>query len=203
MKNIFITGVSGYIGGKTAKALAQRNDVHSIVGIDISAPNNSHKKLTFIKKDVRDPLTDLLKNHEIDSVVHTAYVLPPIHNKKLMENINVSGTENILSACIETNVSRLIYTSSATAYGFHPDNEVPLTEESALRGNDDLTYSMWWAPVLTTPCQTISKNRWFCSRKKQPPCSLCMKMILSGLSSSVSRRQSPVFSMSPVKGPWN
>ncbi|MBW1848221.1 MAG: NAD-dependent epimerase/dehydratase family protein [Deltaproteobacteria bacterium] len=141
MKNIFITGVSGYIGGKTAKALAQRNDVHSIVGIDISAPNNSHKKLTFIKKDVRDPLTDLLKNHEIDSVVHTAYVLPPIHNKKLMENINVSGTENILSACIETNVSRLIYTSSATAYGFHPDNEVPLTEESALRGNDDLTYS--------------------------------------------------------------
>jgi UDP-glucose 4-epimerase len=141
MKNIFITGVSGYIGGKTAKALEQRNDVYSIVGIDISEPNNSHKKLTFIKKDVRDPFTDLLKRHEIDSVIHTAYVLPPIHNKKLMEDINVSGTENVLNACVEANVSRLLYTSSTTAYGFHPDNEIPLTEESPLRGNDDLTYS--------------------------------------------------------------
>ena len=98
MKNIFITGVSGYIGGKTAMALAQRNDVHSIIGIDILAPNNSHKKLTFIKKDVRDPLSDLIKSHKIDSVIHTAYILPPIHNKKLMEDINISGTENVLGA---------------------------------------------------------------------------------------------------------
>jgi UDP-glucose 4-epimerase len=141
MKNIFITGVSGYIGGKTAKALAQRSDVYSIIGIDISAPTNSHEKLTFIKKDVRDPIAPLLKSHEIDSVIHTAYVLPPIHNKKLMEDINISGTKNVLNACVEANVSRLLYTSSATAYGFHPDNDVPLTEESPLRGNDDLTYS--------------------------------------------------------------
>ena len=64
----------------------------------------------------------------------------PSH-KEMMEDINVSGTENVLSACVEANVSRLIYTSSTTAYGFHPDNEVPLTEESSLRGNDDLIYS--------------------------------------------------------------
>jgi UDP-glucose 4-epimerase len=58
-----------------------------------------------------------------------------------MEDINVSGTQNVLNACVEANVSRLIYTSSTTAYGFHPDNEIPLTEDSPLRGNDDFTYS--------------------------------------------------------------
>jgi len=34
-----------------------------------------------------------------------------------------------------------LYTSSTTAYGFYPDNDQPLTEESPLRGNDDLTYA--------------------------------------------------------------
>ncbi|MCP4692569.1 MAG: hypothetical protein GY859_31285, partial [Desulfobacterales bacterium] len=28
-----------------------------------------------------------------------------------------------------------------TAYGFHPDNQTPLTEESPLRGNEDFTYA--------------------------------------------------------------
>ncbi|MGC9325597.1 MAG: NAD-dependent epimerase/dehydratase family protein, partial [Desulfomonilia bacterium] len=30
---------------------------------------------------------------------------------------------------------------STTAYGFHPDNQVPLTEDSPLRGNADFTYA--------------------------------------------------------------
>jgi UDP-glucose 4-epimerase len=38
-------------------------------------------------------------------------------------------------------VKRVLYTSSATAYGFHADNAVPLTESSPLRGNDDFAYS--------------------------------------------------------------
>ena len=35
----------------------------------------------------------------------------------------------------------MLYTSSTTAYGFYPDNDYPLVEESPLRGNDDFTYS--------------------------------------------------------------
>ena len=34
-----------------------------------------------------------------------------------------------------------MYTSSATAYGFYPDNPVPMTEDSPLRGNGDFTYA--------------------------------------------------------------
>jgi len=79
--------------------------------------------------------------HEIDTVIHAAYVLPPLHDTTLMEDINVNGTRNVLAASAQAGVRHLLYTSSTTAYGFHPDNPVPLTEESPLRGNDDFTYA--------------------------------------------------------------
>ena len=141
MKNLLITGVSGYIGGKIARALARHADVATLVGIDIRPPRAPIDGLIFHQRDVRDPMADLFRRHGVDTVIHAAYVLPPIHDKALMEDINVRGTRNVMAACRDTGVAHLLYTSSATAYGFHPDNPIPLTEDSPLRGNDDFIYS--------------------------------------------------------------
>ncbi len=141
MKNVFITGVSGYIGTKITQALADNPQVEKIVGIDVNNPCEIIKELIFIKRDVREPVLDLLVENQIDTVIHAAYILPPIHNKALMEDINIRGTRNILVASAEAKVSQFLYTSSTTAYGFHSDNQVPLIEDSPLRGNDDFTYS--------------------------------------------------------------
>jgi len=141
MERVFITGASGYIAGKLLSLLSGKTEVKQIVGIDIKEPSISLEKFTFYRKDVREPVDHILKDHDIDTVVHTAYIVPPIHDEKLMEDVNVNGTKNILSACSEAGVKQLLYTSSATAYGFHPDNDHPLTEDSPLRGNDDFTYS--------------------------------------------------------------
>lgn len=141
MKNALITGVSGYIGGKIARALARHRSVKCLVGIDIQPPRAALNGLIFHQHDVRAPMADLFRRHGIDTVIHAAYVLPPIHDRALMEDINVSGTRNVIAACRDTGVDHLLYTSSATAYGFHPDNAIPLTEDSPLRGNDDFTYS--------------------------------------------------------------
>ena len=86
-------------------------------------------------------MDDIFENRQIDIVVHTAYVLPPIHDKGLMEAINKGGTKNVLAASAKTGVKQILYTSSTTAYGFYPDNDQPLTEDSPLRGNDDFTYA--------------------------------------------------------------
>lgn len=141
MKNVLITGVSGYIGSKIARPLARHRSVKTLVGIDIQPPRAALNGLIFHQHDVRAPMADLFRRHGIDTVIHAAYVLPPIHDRALMEDINVSGTRNVIAACRDTGVDHLLYTSSATAYGFHPDNPIPLTEESPLRGNDDFTYS--------------------------------------------------------------
>jgi UDP-glucose 4-epimerase len=141
MKRILITGVSGYIGGKMAHALASHERVEALIGIDIRPPRNPPAELLFRQHDVRLPMEALFRRHAVDTVIHAAYVLPPIHDTALMEAVNVTGTRNVIAACRETGVEHLVYTSSAAAYGFHPDNAIPLSEDSPLRGNDDFTYS--------------------------------------------------------------
>ncbi|MBN1534345.1 MAG: NAD-dependent epimerase/dehydratase family protein [Spirochaetes bacterium] len=141
MKNVFVTGISGYIGMRVAAALLGERGVRLIVGCDLRKPGISDPKVVFYLRDVRMPLGYILERHRIDTVVHAAFVLPPIHDVRLMEEINVMGTENVIRASMGAGVKHLLYTSSSTAYGFHRDNDRPLTEESPLRGNDDFTYS--------------------------------------------------------------
>ncbi len=140
-KIVFITGISGYIGKKLATILNSKDEIKSIVGIDIREPDFKLSKLKFVKRDIRDPFGDILKEHNVDTVVHAAYILPPSHDKKGMEDININGTHNTLASVKDAGVKHLLYISSSTAYGFHADNDFPLTEDSPLRGNDDLTYS--------------------------------------------------------------
>jgi UDP-glucose 4-epimerase len=138
---ILVTGASGYIGGKLVDVLSEKDGVERIVGSDIRPSEKDHPKYRFYVRDVRAPMDDLFTVEKIDTVVHAAYVLPPIHNTALMEDINKNGTRNVLNAAAKFNVQQILYTSSTTAYGFHPDNDIPLTEKSPLRGNDDMTYA--------------------------------------------------------------
>ena len=141
MERIFITGVSGYIGQKLLAFLEGKPGVKKIVGIDIREPSVRPGNMVFYRKDVREPLADMFTEHAIDSLVHLAYVVTPLHDKNLMEDINAGGAKNILDSCLQSGVKQIVYTSSATAYGFHVDNDSPLTEASPLRGNDDFVYS--------------------------------------------------------------
>ena len=141
MKNILITGASGYIGTTLASALIADDRVSTLVGIDIRKPGLVDEKLKFYRRDVREPMDDLITAHAIDTLVHAAYVLPPLHDTALMESINVAGTRNVLKACARTGVQHLLVTSSATAYGFYADNPIPLRETDPLRGNADFTYA--------------------------------------------------------------
>jgi UDP-glucose 4-epimerase len=138
---ILVTGASGYIGGRLIETLSRQARVERIVGTDIRAPLKEYPKYRFDLRDVRSPMDDIFTSEQIDTVVHAAYVLPPIHDTRLMEDINKGGTRNVLDAAAKFKVRQLLYTSSATAYGFHPDNDVPLKEKSPLRGNDDMTYA--------------------------------------------------------------
>jgi len=141
MRTVCITGASGYIGSKIALFLSRQKEVEHIVGLDIRPPRQAIPRFRFYQCDVRDPIDGILEENAVDTMIHTAYVLPPIHDKGLMEDINVGGTKNVLTACARHRVEHVLYTSSSTAYGFHPDNDVPLREDSPLRGNADFTYS--------------------------------------------------------------
>ncbi len=141
MKNIFITGVSGYFGSKLVSLLDGKAEVERIIGIDIRPPRSLSGKLVFIRHDVRDSLDGILFGRDIDCAIHAAYILDPIHDTALMEDVNINGTKNVLRACAQAGVRHILDCSSTTAYGFHPDNPEILTEDSELRGNEDFTYA--------------------------------------------------------------
>jgi len=138
---VLITGAAGYIGGRMVESLSTKDWVEAVIGTDIKEPEKRIAGCTFYKRDIRDDMNDIFEKEQIDTVVHTAYVLPPIHNKGLMEEIYKGGTGNILEASAKAGVKQILYTSSTTAYGFYPDNDNPLTEDSPLRSNDDFIYA--------------------------------------------------------------
>lgn len=117
MKNIFITGISGYLGTRLTEKLAPRSDIGKIVGIDIAPPPDTMpRQILFFQKDIRDPdIGELLSQHQIDTVLHLAFVVQPIHDLKRMHDIDANGTQNILKQSHRAGVNHLIAISSTLA----------------------------------------------------------------------------------------
>lgn len=85
---------------------------------DISQPaQNLPEGITFIRGDVRCPsdVEAAIRSADIECVFHIAsYGMSGREqlNKTLIEAVNVGGTDNVLQACLERGVSRLVYTST-------------------------------------------------------------------------------------------
>lgn len=140
-RTIAVTGVSGYLGSRVAATLAADSDVDCIVGIDVAPPPGEGflDELEFHEIDIRDP--DLGKFITgADTIVHLAFVLDPMRDETEMADVNLGGMRNVLDAAEDAGVLNVVYTSSASAYGAHPDNAVPLHESDRLRANADFSY---------------------------------------------------------------
>jgi UDP-glucose 4-epimerase len=76
-------------------------------------------------------------------VVHLASIVTPPKGagRDLAYDVDVTGSRNVLDACLAHGVRRLVVTSSGAAYGYHADNPVPLTEDCPVRGNEEFPYS--------------------------------------------------------------
>jgi len=147
MATIAVTGVGGLLG----RALVRRLEVGDvagvdrIVGLDVRSPDGEQldlraPALTLRSMDIRDP--ELVAAFEgVDVVIHLAFQMDPIRDLEAMRSINVDGTRNVMEAARSAGVGRVIYLSSVVAYGAHPDNDLPLTETSPLRGQPGFTYA--------------------------------------------------------------
>jgi len=146
MRNILITGSTGYLGRRLAAALRQKDQIGEIVGIDIQPPTNPAEGVTFYKKDIRDPdIGGILSRHRIDTLFHLAFVVQPVHDIRRMHDIDLNGSQNILESARTAGVSHVLVTSSTLAYGAHPDNPPLLSETHPLRGNRTFPYGYYKA----------------------------------------------------------
>jgi nucleoside-diphosphate-sugar epimerase len=137
---VAITGVSGYIGSRLLEQLDEDDRVARVLGFDLRPPAARSSKLLFDPIDIRsEALRSRLDG--VDVVVHLAFVMDPIKDEAEMRDVNVLGSQNVFDAAAGAGVGKVVYLSSAVAYGAHPDNEVPLTEASPLRANLDFSYA--------------------------------------------------------------
>lgn len=140
MTRVLLTGGAGYIGSHTAVELLEKD--FEIVIYD-NLVNSSKialdriRKITgkdfkFYEADILD--TDFLKKvlteEKIDVVIHFAALKAVGESvKKPLEyyHNNLTGTLSLLKAMVDTNVKKIIFSSSATVYG-DPET-TPITED--------------------------------------------------------------------------
>ena len=137
--DVAVTGSGGLVGQRLVAALAGDPAVDRVVALDV-AQQRVPAGVAAGVADVRDPaIGDQLGG--VDVLVHLAFQLDPIHDEQAMREVNVDGTRTTLTAAVEAGVTRIVVASSATVYGAHPDNDVPLTESSPRRPPDDFSYA--------------------------------------------------------------
>jgi len=75
--NIFITGVSGYIGKSILRVIKEEKKKFNIRGVDVVEPPAEFRdSISFEKLDVRSP--DIEKSMKgADVVIHLAFILNP------------------------------------------------------------------------------------------------------------------------------
>ncbi|MBW3561368.1 MAG: NAD-dependent epimerase/dehydratase family protein [Actinobacteria bacterium] len=145
---VAVTGVGVLLGRRLVDRLVADDRVVAIRGLDIAPPDDlaGTPKLSLVHADVRDAG---FGRHlqDVDVLVHLVFVMDEMDDVNAMRAINVDGTRNVFEAAVEAGVDQVVYTSSYVVYGAHPDNQLPLHEDSPLRVNPDFAYAEHKAEV--------------------------------------------------------
>lgn len=135
MKNILITGGTGFIGANLTRSLVKKNYKVTVFDNDYrgkkSRLKDIEKDFEFIKGDIRNlsQVKKSLKNK--DTVIHLAYINGTefFYSKpELVLEVAVKGMINVLDAAIKNNVSELFYASSSEVY--NSPSKIPTDEKA-------------------------------------------------------------------------
>jgi UDP-glucose 4-epimerase len=136
--SVLVTGGAGYIGSHVARLLTE-SGTQVIVIDDLSTGKESRiSGLPSYQMDLSDASTaksveELLKKHNVHSVIHLAalkQVGASVENPEEYFNKNLGGQANLLLAMRGAGVKKLVFSSSAAAYGV-PDVDLVSEDETA------------------------------------------------------------------------
>ncbi|MFL5834747.1 MAG: NAD-dependent epimerase/dehydratase family protein [Solirubrobacterales bacterium] len=142
MLNVAVTGPTGEIGKPLMAELERRPEVGEVLGMarrPFDPAEEGWGKVSYRRGDILDRGALAALFDGADVAVHLAFAI--FGSREETRKVNLQGTRNVFEAAIKAGVKRLVYASSVAAYGFHPDNPQPLTEEVPARGSDSFYYS--------------------------------------------------------------
>ena len=125
MKNVLVTGGTGFIGSNLAAALVREGCTVKILRrASSNLFNIASLPVEHRIGDIRDPAAVREAVRGCDTVFHTAAMVSfwkPL--RQVQYDINVIGTRNVVNACIAEGVGRLVHTSSIAAIGYPTDGK--------------------------------------------------------------------------------
>ena len=170
MKNILVTGGTGYIGSHTCIELL--NSGYNVVVLD-NLSNSDQRVLNrittitgktpiFIEGDMLDEtvLERIFSESPIDAVIHFAglkAVGESVSMPLAYYHNNITGTLKLLEAMNKHHVKNIVFSSSATVYGMN--NVSPLTEDLPLSATNPYGQTkLMIEQILQDLC--VSDNAW-------------------------------------------
>ncbi|MFH1785402.1 MAG: NAD-dependent epimerase/dehydratase family protein [Candidatus Micrarchaeota archaeon] len=127
---VAVTGGAGFIGSHLVdKLIEEKNTVTVIDNLCAGKQEHVDTKATFIKKDIRQNLSNEFK--DIEAVFHFA-ADPEVRSSATAPtngfDINVVGTMSVLEACRTSKVKHIILASTSTVYGY--SETIPTPEDN-------------------------------------------------------------------------
>lgn len=128
---IFITGATGFIGAKlTRRLLRDGHQVHALVRTPAKAASLEDPGLTLFQGDLSDEHAIDAAMEGCEAVFHlAAYAKVWARNPATYFDLNVLGTEAVMRAAVNSNVRKIVITSTAGVWG--PSLRGSVTEERA------------------------------------------------------------------------
>ncbi|MGQ9779240.1 MAG: NAD-dependent epimerase/dehydratase family protein [Bacillota bacterium] len=130
---IVVTGATGHIGNVLVRELLARGrKVRAVVPPGEDTVPLEGLPVEIVRADVRkaEQMVEVVGGAEM--VYHLAGVISIIPGReRLLYQVNVGGTQNIVQACLRAGVGRLVYTSSVHALVEPPSGQF-LDEEASV-----------------------------------------------------------------------
>jgi|TARA_B110001454_G_scaffold84276_1_gene81040 UDP-glucose 4-epimerase len=146
---IIVTGGAGFVGSHLVELLIKKKHFPIIVdNLNSGVYSNikkfvDSKKAKFIKCDIRN-FKKVIQLPQVDAIMHLAAiasVVESIDNPIFVNDVNITGTLNILEFCRKKKIKKLVFTSSAAIYGDYEKNitEISPTIPTTVYGSTKLT----------------------------------------------------------------
>ena len=131
--NILVTGGAGFIGSHLVRhLLAKGETVTALDNLSTGLAENLPPEAKLVEMDILDEeLPKVVAAGAFDAIVHLAaqtMVDTSIKNPLLDTRENLLGTVQVLEAARAANVKRVIFASTAAAYGDVKEDDLPVRE---------------------------------------------------------------------------
>ena len=150
-KKVLVTGAGGFIGSHLAEELVKSGaKVRALVhynsrndwGLIELLPKEIKQELEVITGDVQDPFMVRKAIQECNVVFHLAALIAIPYSYIAPEsyvNTNIKGTLNVLQACLDEGVEKVVHTSTSETYG--TAQYTPIDEKHPLQGQSPYSAS--------------------------------------------------------------